>query len=145
VVVRNAAVALAFFDRLEGVSELLAGLRDADEYRRWEAVFSLRNLDNPEITEALQLLLDEATEPAERVRREAALALGRIGSEEVASTLLNALQNDTDPGVRWRAALSLSRFKDVSLISQLEQALVAEQDPEVREYINEAIVKIDKS
>jgi len=144
VAVRNAAVALAFFSRSEAIPELLEGLKDSDEYRRWEAVFSFRNFDDPEIAEALSLLLDEAAEPAERVRREATLTLGRVGGDEVTPTLLNALQNDTDPGVRWRAALALSRFGDASLVSKLEQALSAEQDPQVREYIEEAIAKIGK-
>ena len=142
VVVRNAAVALAFFHRSEAIPEILEGLRDPDEYRRWEAVFSLHNFSDPEVAKALILLLDEVVEPAERVRREAALALGHIGGEEVTSALLNALQNDDDPGVRWRAALALSRFGDTSLVSQLEQALSAEQDPQVREYIQDAIALV---
>jgi len=78
VVVRNAAVALAFFDCPEAISELLEGLKDTDEFRRWEAIFSLRNIGDSEVAKALIRLLDETIEPAERVRGEAALTLGRI-------------------------------------------------------------------
>ena len=144
VVVRNAAVALAFFDCPEAISELLEGLKDTDEFRRWEAVFSLRNIGDSEVAKALIRLLDETIEPAQRVRGEAALTLGRIGGGEVTPALLNALQNDTSPQVRWRSALALSRLGDASLVSQLEQALTTEQDPQVREFIEDAIASIGK-
>jgi len=139
VVRRNAAVALAFFSQPEAIPELLAGLGDPDEFRRWEAVFSLRDIGDAEVAGALAVLLDETTEPADRVRGEAALTLGRIGGDEVVPALLNAVQNDRSPQVRWRAASALSRLGDASLVTQLEQALTAEEDPQVREFIEDAI------
>lgn len=145
VVVRNAAVALAFFDCPDAIPELLEGLKDTDEFRRWEAVFSLRNIGDSEVAKALIRLLDGTIEPAKRVRGEVALTLGRIGGQEVTLVLLNALQNDASPQVRWRSALALSRLGDASLVNQLEQALTTEQDPQVRESIEDAIARVGKN
>ena len=66
IVERNAAVALAFFSRTEATPELIRGLTDADEFRRWEAVFSLRELGSPEVQGVLIPLLAESAEPASR-------------------------------------------------------------------------------
>ena len=138
-VVSNAAVALAFFARPEAIPELLAGLKDVDDFRRWEAVFSLRELPDPEVTQALIPMLQEAHEWDARVRGEAALTLGKLGGEGVAVALLRALQDDSEPAVRWRSAVGLSRLGDISALAGLEGAHSNEQDEQVREFIEEAI------
>jgi len=140
--VRNAAVALAFFAQPEGRSELLEGLSDADSFRRWEASFILREIGNAEVAQALLLLLDETVEPEKRVRGQAVLTFGTIGGNEAVSALLDVLQDDSSPQVRWRAALALSRLGDASLVERLEQAVTAEKNPQVRESIDEAIEKL---
>ena len=143
-VVRNAAVALAFFANPEGMSELLSALQDPDEFRRWEAVFSLREIGDAGTVEALVPLLDQRVEPATRVRSETALVLGRLGGGEAITALLEALQQDADPQVRWRAALALSRVGDASILETLEQGLVAEEDPQVIESLESAISELQK-
>ena len=75
VVVRNAAVALAFFGQPEARPELLHGLENPDSWRRWEAVFSLKRIGDDEVASALIALLSEETEPVTRVRQESALTL----------------------------------------------------------------------
>ena len=142
VVVRNAAVALAFFGQPEARAELLRALKDSDTFRRWEAVFSLGEIGAPEVVEALLPLSEDRVELETRVRQEVVLVLGRIGGEEVVPALLNALQEDRSPGVRWRAALALSRLGDASLRGALEQALAAEDDPMAQEYIEDALANL---
>ena len=66
VVVRNAAIALAFFQHEEARPELLKGLEDPDSFRRWEAVFSLSKVSSGEVIAALLPRLDESVEPNTR-------------------------------------------------------------------------------
>ena len=141
-VVRNAAVALASFGQAEARAELIRGLNDPDTYRRWEAVFSLKSIGDPEVANALITVLNGKVEAVTRVRQEAALTLGRIGGEGVAPALFTALQDDPSPDVRWRAAAALSRLGDASVISDLEVVLATEEDPKVRENIEGAITRL---
>ena len=76
------------------------------------------------------------------MRGQAVLTFGTIGGNEAVSALLDVLQNDSSPQVRWRAALALSRLGDASLVERLEQAVTAEKNPQVRESIDEAIEKL---
>jgi HEAT repeat protein len=142
VVVRNAAIALAFFGQPEARDELLKGLADDDSYRRWEAIFSLRRIGNREVAQALIPLLQGDTEPEEKIRREVVLALGYMGSREVVSPLLDALREDKSPQVRWRAAMTLSKVGDSSVIPNLKRAMSMEKDSLVREHIEKALTKI---
>lgn len=139
VVVRNAAVALSFFGFGEAKQELLNGLSDSDNYRRWEAVFSLRELSGPDVVAALLPLLDPTNEPADNVRSEVALTLGRIGGVEVAPRLLEVLKTDPVPGVRMRAALSLSRLADSTVVEELNLVLLTEESEQVRKIIQDTV------
>lgn len=142
VVVRNAAVALAFFGQAEARSELLKGLKDYDAFRRWEAVFSLRKIGSAEVAEALIPLLGEGAEPEERVRSQVALTLGYMGGQRVTLPLLEALRTDRSSQVRWRAAMTLSRVGDPAVIRELEKAMAIERDPQVRKHIALALTEI---
>ena len=144
-VVHNAALGLAFFDRPEARPALLIGLQDSETSRRWESVFSLRNVGNAEVVQALIPLLDAATEPDVGVRGEVALALGAIGGEDAVKALLDTLRDDGSPQVRWRAALALSSQADSSLVGELEQALSEENEPEVIAQIEETIAQLRDS
>jgi HEAT repeat protein len=138
-VVRNAAVALAFFQREEAGPELLKGLEDPDSFRRWEAVFSLSNVGGGEVIAALLTRLDESVEPNTRVRSEVALTLGRIGGPELVPALLGTLKNDSEPGVRMRAVLSLGRIGGPAALEGLRAALAIEKDATVRDALKNAI------
>ena len=142
IVVRNAAVALAFFGQPEAREELMRGLHDPDSYRRWEAVFSIKEVADPSVVEALIPLLDATLETEVRVRQETALSLGSIGGEKGRDALLIALREDISPQVRWRAALALSRIGDPSVVGELQQALSIERDPQVLEFIQKAIDRL---
>lgn len=141
--VRNAAVGLAYFQQEEAIPELLNGLRDSDPWRRWESVFSLKNVGSPQVVQALVPSLDPKVEPNTRTRQETALTLGKIGNEEVVPALLTALKQDASPEVRWRAAAALYRLGFPSALDGLEQALLAEQDGHVRKNIEQAIAKLE--
>ena len=142
VVVRNAAVALAFFGQPESRPEMLLGLNGSDSYRRWEAVFSLKMVGDAEVVTELIVLLDPATEPEIRVRQEAVLVLSATGDKRVASALLFSLLEDPSPQVRWRAAMGISRLGEPSLLGSLEQAQSTEPDIEVLKWIEGAITKL---
>jgi len=144
-VVRNAAVALAFFSHPDSRLELLRGSNDPDPFRRWEAIFILKNVGGPEVVQKLIPLLNREIEPETMVRQAVALTLGRIGGEQAAPALLDALREDPSPQVRWRIAMSLSMLGDASLVSELDQALSTEVDPQVRGHIEDAITKLQKS
>lgn len=144
VVVRNAAVALAFFSRPEARPELLRGLKDPDNFRKWEAVFSLGEVGSPEAVAALKPMLDGANEPAEDVRAEVVLTLGRIGGQEMIPHLLNTLRTDRAKAIRMRVALALSGLADASVVGELEQALSTETNPLAREFLENAIAGLSK-
>ena len=139
IVVRNAAVALSFFGFDEAKPELLNGLSDSDNYLRREAVFSLRELPGPDVVLELLLLLDPANEPADNIRSEAALTVGRIGGAEFAPQLLKVLKTDPVPGVRLRAAISLSRFADAAIVEELIQVLITEESEPVRKLVQDTV------
>ena len=79
----------------------------------------------PVVTPDLTKLL---TDPEARIRRRAALAVGRVGLAEGAATL-QPLLSDTDPEVRAMAAFALGLLADKSSIGPLTTAL---QDADAR-------------
>lgn len=145
IIVRNAAVALAFFNRQEAKPELIRGLIDPDDFRRWEAVFSLRTIGDQQVAELLHSMLLHANERDVQVRGEVALALGKLGGPSSVDALLAALKGDPSPQVRWRSALSLAQRNDASIVPALEDALAAEADPQVRQTIQEALTRLRRT
>ena len=138
-VARNAAIGLAFFGQSEGRAQLLRGLEDQDAFRRWEVVYSLRQIGNHEVALKLASLLEPGREPDVRVRSEAALALGYMGDRDVIPLLVNALRRDQSPHVRWRAAMTLSRVGNASVVQALKEVMSTEQDSQVREHVEAAL------
>ncbi|MBM3946435.1 MAG: HEAT repeat domain-containing protein, partial [SAR202 cluster bacterium] len=122
IVVRNAAVAPAFFSRPEAKPELVRGLKDPDDFRRWEAVFSLRTVGDQQIDDLLLPMLSSKNERDDQVRGEVALALGKLGGETSVDALLVALRQDPSPQVRWRSALSLGQRGDGTVVPVMEAA-----------------------
>ncbi len=141
-VAHNAAIALAYFGQPEARPRILRTLGDPLEFRRWEAVFSLRRLGNKETVPALLRLLNGGTEPSARVRGEAVLVLSRIGDETIVPTLVETLRADVSHEVRWRAALALKSLADVCVTGPLREALSSETDAKVREQIGVALAAV---
>ena len=139
--VHNAAVTLASSSQPQVRTELLHALDDFDQYRRWEAVFSLRKIANSHVVEALTPPFDRVIDSDTRVRGEDALFLGQFGDEDVTRDLLDALIADPISQVRWRPAMSFGRLGDPSLVEEMKQILSREEDSEEQEFIEEAIGK----
>jgi HEAT repeat protein len=143
-VAHNAAVALSFFGRSEARPRLFQALKEANEFRRWEAVFSFRKIGNADVVQILNHIMSEKNEASERVRGEAVLVLGGIGNEEMISKLLNILHQDSSFKVRYRAALSLSMLGNACLAGQLKEALSSEKNSLVLESIEKAIDRVKR-
>jgi cyclophilin family peptidyl-prolyl cis-trans isomerase/HEAT repeat protein len=78
-----------------------------------------------------------ATDPDPRIRRRAALAIGRVGLAEGSATL-QPLLADPDPDVRQMAALGLGLLADKTSVTALTAAL-QDADPHVRGRAAEAL------
>jgi len=90
----------------------------------------------PPPPDLVRLLAD----PEARVRRRAALAIGRVALPDAASTLISVLRSDSDPEVRQMAAFALGLTGDKSqpVIDALRQAL-SESSPLVTGRAAEAL------
>lgn len=141
IVVRNAAVALAFFGFEEGRPELLNGLLNPDDYRRWEAVFSLKEVPSPEVVDALKPLVRPENEAADNIRSEATLTLGRISGPEIVPLLFEVLQSNPAIGVRMRAAISPSRHASEDVAKQVADIMESETNEQVLDMLQDIVDK----
>jgi HEAT repeat protein/cyclophilin family peptidyl-prolyl cis-trans isomerase len=78
------------------------------------------------------------TDPEGRIRRRAALAVGRVGLSEAAPNLVTVVQSDSDPEVRQMAAFALGLLGDRAQAAALRQAL-ADSSPLVAGRAAEAL------
>ena len=105
---------------------ILLAITKAEDERSW---------DN-----TLQILFSS---PMAVVRARAALAAGRIGSEDSVSALAALLEKDTDAGVRSMAAFALGETESASAVDSLLTALkTATGNGELRARVVEALGKI---
>jgi HEAT repeat protein len=91
-----------------------------------------QNMDRAE--RALTVLRQALEDPIVEVRREAALALGRLGDEGSAAMLIRALASDSEP-VRRAAALALGKLKG----AEVNEALLAALEGDVSVWREAAI------
>ena len=82
------------------------------------------------------------TDPEARVRRRAALAIGRVGLNAGTQPLVGSLSSDADPEVREMAAFALGLIGDIAAAPPLIKAL-ADPSPIVRGRAAEALGQID--
>lgn len=76
------------------------------------------------------------------VRKRAALAAGRIGSEDSVADLINLLEHDDETDVRAMAAFALGEVESVSASDALLQVLGTSKETQVRARVVEALGKI---
>jgi cyclophilin family peptidyl-prolyl cis-trans isomerase/HEAT repeat protein len=76
------------------------------------------------------------------VRKRAALAAGRIGSEDSVADLIKLLQHDDEMDVRAMAAFALGEVESVSAAEALLEVLGSSKEPQVRARGVEALGKI---
>lgn len=98
----------------------VAALRDANEIIRATAAGSVIFLPDDEAPAALIPLLSDK---AEFVRREAAYALGEVGSASATAPLVKALKSDKVLEVRTAAAVALGKVGDPLAVAELVSLL----------------------
>ncbi|WP_224245291.1 HEAT repeat domain-containing protein [Hyalangium gracile] len=120
-----------------GVLEELASNPKAPPPQRTHAVTSMAAVDHPQATDHLRSLLqDTQTEPPLRASAATALSL-RVGSEAIPALL--PLLQDRDGHVRKAVARALGRLGGPQVQQALEERLPEEQDPLVREALQQAL------
>ena len=110
VIRRIAAIGLGKLQVPEAKDALIAALSDQDSLVRRRAIQGLAKTWRNQAIEPLSLALIEDTEPT--VRRQAALRLGRIVSEE-AYRSLDAARFDSDFSVRQAVMVGLARLRNM--------------------------------
>lgn len=134
----RAALILSMMGRQEAGPELVAGLRHPEAWVRWEALSAIKSLAYTPAVRSVVRFLDPEHEAD--LRREAVLALGRIGTPLAVERLIGAL-DDPDPQVRWRASMALSRQGE-TVRPHLVARMARESDPEVREQLQEDLNRL---
>ncbi len=83
-------------------------LHNTNMLTRWLAAYTLRKRRDPLTIEPLWQVLQ--LDPASLVRQQAAVALGKIGTNAVQGPLIEALWHDMDAGVRQACAIALGNL-----------------------------------
>ena len=109
--------------------EELANLASLERGPRLRAVRALARRKDASAISALALVLADDRDAT--VRRIAATALGNIGGEQAAASLIGALA-DEDPTVRIRATRGLRMIKGADAAPMLGEVAMGDRDPEVR-------------
>ena len=118
---------------------LQEALHDEDPYFRNSATWALGEIGGQLATSTVSVALRD---PSNIVRKNAAEALGKIGSFSSVPALEQILQEDPDRFVRKNAAEALGKIGDPSCAPVLELALQQDVDRFVRKNAAEALGKI---
>jgi len=147
------------------VKGLIKALRHKDEYVREEAAEALGEIgDRRAIKPLYEIIMSDrdkdvrerASEALDKFAdkygftsmglalQEAAEGLSRFaeGKFKTVEQLIHALQNDSNPFVRWGAAIDLGLHGDPKAIEPLRYAIQHDPNPAVREAAKEALEKI---
>lgn len=110
---------------------------------RWRAIFSLRNHKGES---ARQALIDAMSDDSNLLAHEAAFALGQMQDAEAISALRRTLQGvqEFHPIVRHEAAEALGAIGAPECLELLQEALVSDPAPEVRETCDLALHRIQQ-
>ncbi len=97
-----------------------------------------------DISRAIPSLLESLASPDPSIRRNAAFALGEMGSDAApaVSALADALENDTDIEVRRNAAFALGEIGSPSLSHLM--SMLNDSDSRIRRNVAAALVRIGK-
>ena len=135
----NAALDLGKIGDESAVPSLIKALKDKkDSVLQWEAAEALGRIGD---RRAIPALVEALTYQSKSVQREAAMALGKMGSNAGLSHILWILQHDEDWWDRRDAADILGNIGDKSVMPYLKKAL-KDKNKEVREAAKKAIEKI---
>lgn len=117
-------------------ASLVPYLSDPDPLIRSRAAFALASVQYPE---AGFELAEALSDPDPRVRRDAAFALGQLPDPLFGPTLMGALDDETDPGVRERILEAVGKMGDTRV---LERLLAARLEAGERAIRNLAIARM---
>jgi len=111
--------------------------------QRWRALFSLRNLKGDE---ARQALIHAMRDKSNLLAHEAAFALGQMQDAGAIPALMATLQDTQSfhPIVRHEAAEALGAIGAAECVEYLQQSLVSDPAPEVRETCELALHRIQQ-
>lgn len=116
--------------------QALLELLDDNEMVRMASIEALGDTNDPQAT---GLLLELLNDPSDDIRREAVMALGKIGDPRAIEPLINKLNSDDK--VRRACAWSLRRFDDPRIVEPFLK-LIDDPDPSVRRSAADAYGKI---
>jgi HEAT repeat protein len=101
------ALSEAMASGLSSYDSLLTALSDPSLERHWAGLWALAHMDR---RRAAPTLVKRLRHPDPNQRREAAVGLGRLGGERAFESLVRAMNEDPEAGVREQAAHSLSHY-----------------------------------
>ena len=119
-----------------------AGKTDCDREEaevRAEALNALAQINPPEARPTLKKVLARRDECSVVLRRRAVYILGRNGTDEAATDLLDVAKNDPDPSVRSDAIVLLARSPGAATVKTLEQLFNESSDERTREAVLSAL------
>jgi HEAT repeat protein/glycerophosphoryl diester phosphodiesterase len=123
----------------KSVPQLVRALSDTKEVTRLRATWALVKIGSP----AVKSLISTLRDPNKFARERAAQALGWIEDESAVTALAWALK-DKEPAVVCSAAWALGRIGDPRALPSLK-SLMNHKNDEIRENVNEAVVRIKKT
>ncbi|HET9532579.1 MAG TPA: HEAT repeat domain-containing protein, partial [Blastocatellia bacterium] len=121
----DAVVKLSALGTPPAISALSTALEDSDENVRAIAIDGLARTGDPQLVPVIAARLEQ--DKSIFVRKTAAYALGRIGSDAGTGALLRALK-DKNAEVRGAASVALTRYSDASAVDGLIAALSDKSD-----------------
>ncbi|MGQ9597800.1 MAG: HEAT repeat domain-containing protein [Anaerolineae bacterium] len=137
--VTTAAQALARIGSPAAIEALLATLTDPELTPRWHAAMAgLESAGESAVAPLTALLHSED----EYIRRNAAQALGWIGSPAATAALARTLRTDRDTTVREQAAWALGEIGDPAARTALEHAWSRDAEPGVRTTAGWALARL---
>lgn len=123
----------------KSVPQLILALSDKKEVTRLRATWALVKIGSP----AVKSLISTLRDPNKFARERAAQALGWIEDESAVTALTWALK-DKEPAVVSSVAWALGRIGDPRALPSLKYFMHHKND-EIRENVNEAVVRIKKT
>jgi HEAT repeat protein len=118
---------------------LLTALADPRPTARWHvAMAALEGMGEPAVAPLVSMLEGQET----HVHRNAALALGWIGSSSATEALVHALKRDRDATVRAQAAWALGEIGDPAARRTLERAQLRDPAVEVQTAAERALSRV---
>lgn len=106
---------------------------------RAEALNALAQIDAAEARPTLRKVLARRDECSVRLRRSAVYILGRIGTDESTTDLIDVAKSDPDPSVKNDAILLIGRSPGTAAVKTLEQLFAGSTDDRTKQAVLSAL------